>query len=291
MSLVSVIIPAHNAGSFLYETISSALAQTWPHVEVIVVNDGSTDATAAVAASFGDRIRVINQPQSGVAVARNRGAAVARGAWLAFLDADDLWLPHKLATQMAAAGDSAHFIYSDRFNIGHFAGLPRVQGDEQYLYEGDIFAEVLAGNVITTSSVLIRRAAFEALGGFSDDPALPPAEDWDLWIRVAERYPLRVCREPLVKYRLHPSSASHNAQRMNRARVAVVERGMRLPAAAALSPRTRRRIWSLTLATNGWDAGRHGKRTQAIDCYLRAIARWPFAMSPYRELVKACVGR
>lgn len=101
MSLVSVIIPAHNAGPFVGDTISSALEQSWPDVEVIVVNDGSTDGTAAVLASFAGRIRVIDQCHSGVAVARNRGAAAARGTWLAFLDADDLWLPHKLEVQLA----------------------------------------------------------------------------------------------------------------------------------------------------------------------------------------------
>lgn len=291
MSLVSVIIPAHNAAPFVRDTVSSALEQSWPDVEVIVVNDGSTDGTAAVLASFAGRIRVIDQCQSGVAVARNRGAAAARGTWLAFLDADDVWLPRKLEAQLATADADTHLIYSDRINIGHLAGLPEIQSDLQHMYEGSVFADVLLGNVITTSSVVMRRSTFEALGGFSEDPELPPAEDWDLWLRVAAQHPIAVCREPLVKYRLHAAGASQNPDRMNRARIQVVERALRLPAAQQLPASIRRRAWATTFATNGWDAGRHAKRTKAIEYYLRAIERWPFMMTPYRELLKVCLGR
>lgn len=291
MSLVSVIIPAHNAAPFIGDTVSSALKQSWPDIEVIVVNDGSTDGTAAVLASFGDRIRVIDQRQSGVAVARNRGAAVARGSWLAFLDADDLWLPHKLEAQLGSAGADTHLIYSDRINIGDRAGLPEIQGDLQYLYDGSVFADLLLGNVITTSSVVMRRSTFEAFGGFSEDPGLPPAEDWDLWLRVAAQHPIAVCREPLVKYRLHAAGASQNPDRMNRARIRVVERALRLPAAQQLPASIRRRVWAMTFATNGWDAGRHAKRSKAIEYYLRAIERWPFDANSYRGLVRVCLGR
>ena len=291
MARVSVIIPAHNAAAFIRETVDSALAQSWPDVEVIVVNDGSTDGTDTVLASFGDRIRVIDQEQSGVAVARNRGAAAARGFWLAFLDADDLWLPHKLETQLASADADTHFIYSDRFNIGHLGGLPETQSTRQRLYEGAVFEEVLIGNVITTSSVVIRRESFMKLGGFSEDPSLPPAEDWDLWLRVAAHYPIRLCREPLVKYRLNPAGASRNPERMNRARIRVVERAMALPATARVSTRTKRLVWGRTFATNGWDAARHSQRAEAFANYVRAIGYFPFEISPYRELIKLCVGR
>lgn len=291
MSLVSVIIPAHNAAPFLRETIESALAQSWPSVEVIVVNDGSTDNTPGILALFGDRIRVIDQRQSGVAVARNRGAAVAQGTWLAFLDADDVWLTHKLERQLAPATEDTHLIYSDRINIGHLAGLPEIQSDLQYMYEGSVFTEILLGNVITTSSVVMRRSTFEALGGFSEEPDLPPAEDWDLWLRVAALHRIDVCRKPLVKYRLHAAGASQNPDRMNRARIRVIERALRLPAAQNLPASTRRRVWSLTFATNGWDSGRHGKRAQALEHYARAIERWPFNVDVYRQFVKVCVGR
>ena len=291
MALVSVIIPAHNAAPFLRETVTSALNQSWPDVEVIVVNDGSTDDTAAVLAPFAGRIRVIDQPQSGVAVARNRGAAAARGTWLAFLDADDVWVPHKLERQLASARSDTQLIYSDRINIGHLDGLPEIQSDLQQMYEGAVFTDVLLGNVITTSSVLMRRSTFEDLGGFSEDPGLPPAEDWDLWLRVAARHRIDVCREPLVKYRLHPAGASRNSDRMNRARIRVVQRALQQPAAVGLGSALKRRIWGLTFATNGWDAARHARRVQAFINYVRAIAYWPFELAPYRELIKVCVGR
>lgn len=291
MPHVSVIIPAHNAELFVRAAVASALAQTHTDLEVVVVDDGSSDGTAAALASFGDRIRVLQQAQGGPAKARNLGASAARGTWLAFLDADDTWLPRKLERQLALADDTIGLVYSDRYNTGSRGSLPEIQSDIQQMYEGRVFLDLLLGNVITTSSVLIRRSIFDAIGGFSEDPSLPPAEDWDLWLRFAAEHQVRVCHEPLVGYRIHAASASQNPDRMNRARLRVVERALQLPSGRALSPAMRRRVWAATYATNGWDAGRHAKHKTAIGYYARAIEQWPFDRGPYRELLKACLGR
>lgn len=98
---VSVIIPAHNAAQFLAEAVASVRAQTVPAAEIIIVDDGSMDGTQAVIAALGSGVRAVGQPRQGAAAARNRGAEMASGAWLTFLDADDLWLPEKLAVQLA----------------------------------------------------------------------------------------------------------------------------------------------------------------------------------------------
>src|SRR6187455_2532028 len=116
MSRVSVIIPAYNAANFICDTVDSALAQTHRDLEVIVVNDGSTDDTLARLETFGSRIRVLDLVNGGVARARNTGVSNAAGSWIAFLDADDLWAPEKLERQLAHS--DAPLRYTDRLNIG-----------------------------------------------------------------------------------------------------------------------------------------------------------------------------
>src|SRR5688500_9583140 len=107
-ALVSVVIPAYNYGHFVTEAVASALNQTHPHVEVIVVDDGSTDGTADILKPFGSRIRYIYQPNRGLSAARNTGIRAARGEWVAFLDADDLWHPSKTETQLSAVVNDSH---------------------------------------------------------------------------------------------------------------------------------------------------------------------------------------
>jgi glycosyltransferase involved in cell wall biosynthesis len=278
MSTVSVIIAAHNAAQFLGQAVDSALVQSCPPLEIIVVDDGSTDGTDRVARAYGDRVTFLRQDNAGAASARNAGARRASGDWLAFLDADDVWLPEKLERQLALS--DAPLVYSDRFNIGVLDGLPDIHGKMQPPIDGDVFVALLIkGNVITTSSVMIRADVFRTLGGF--DPGLMVAEDWDLWLRVAADRPVRACREPLVKYRLHPAGASRNPLRMNRARCVVVDRALRSPRGRSLSMMTRRQIWAETYRTNGWDASRHRERRSALLAYARAIVFWPFKRDAY----------
>ena len=204
MLKISVVIPAYNAAPFIAMTVRSALQQTYQDLEVIVVDDGSSDGTAACLEEFGDRIRVIRQANAGVARARNAGVALATGSWIAFLDADDLWLPNKLELQMAST--TAPLSYTNRFNIGARGGLPVVQSDSTPMREGDVFMPLLLeGNFITNSSVLIRRDVFEASGGF--ESSVSPAEDWDLWLRLAvSGGHARLVTQILGRYRVQPSS-------------------------------------------------------------------------------------
>lgn len=286
---VSVIVPAFNAAGFIGEALDSALQQTHPVAEIIVVDDGSSDATCDIVRRFGGRIRLERQANQGAAVARNRGAALATGDWLAFLDADDLWLPGKTAQQLAIAGDEAGLVYSDRYNIGTLEGLPPIQGDLQPMVDGDVFESLLDANVITTSTVMMRTSIFRALGGFSEDPHLPPAEDWDLWLRVAERHAIRVVRQPLVQYRLHPSGVSRNVARMVRARQLVMERAFGRPRGSGLPDGVRRKVWGSMWMANGFDAARAGDRRLARYAYRRAVCHTPFALAAYREWLKAYI--
>jgi glycosyltransferase involved in cell wall biosynthesis len=286
MPTVSVIIPAYNAEPFIAETVKSALHQTFTDLEVIVVDDGSKDRTAERLAEFGDRIRVHRQANAGVAEARNAGVRMAAGTWIAFLDADDLWLPHKLERQLAS--QQAPLVYSDRFNIGVRGELPLVQSEVTKMRDGDVFLPLmLEGNFITNSSVLIRRDVFEATGGFA--AGVSPAEDWDLWLRVAERHPVAFCPEPLVRYRFHPDGASRNHQKMAGVRTRVIARALMLERGRQLDWWVRRQVWAETWRTNGWDAGQARARVESLVDYARAAAAWPLNVRPYKEALKVWI--
>lgn len=194
--LVSVIIPTHNRSRLVQEAVASVLAQKGPSLEVIVVDDGSTDDTPEVLAAFGDGIRVIHQPHAGVSAARNQGARWARGRWLAFLDSDDLWLPGKLEAQMG-------------FMVAN-PGLKICQTEEIWVRNGKrinpktyhrkpsgyCFPRLLERCLVSPSAVLLCADLFHEVQGF--DESLPACEDYDLWLRIGCRYPLGLLETPLV---------------------------------------------------------------------------------------------
>jgi glycosyltransferase involved in cell wall biosynthesis len=285
MERVSVIIPAYNAEPFIRDSVSSALAQTHRDLEVIVVNDGSTDGTKDRLREFGDRIRVHDQVNKGLPGARNAGASLATGSWIAFLDADDLWMPEKIERQLARS--NAPMRYTDRLNFGARGDLPELQSLVTPMYEGDLFLTLLLrGNFITVSSVLLRRDVFEKMSGFSTD--LRSVEDMELWLRIAERHPISLCPEPLVSYRFHAAAMSRNYVTMGRERRRVTERALRLERGRALDWRLRRQVWAQTWQTNGGEAGRAGARLQALSDFARAAAAWPLYAQPYKDAVKVC---
>jgi len=289
---ISVIIPAFNAATFVRETIDSVFGQSVQPQEIIVVDDGSTDGTAAILESYGDRIRVLSGRRGSAAVARNAGARVAAASWLAFVDADDLWLPDKLEHQLAvaAADERVALVYTDRYNIGTRGDLPEIQGSIQPLYGGDVFLDLLMlGNHITLSSVLVRADVFFELGGFSE--SLRNAEDWDLWIRVAERHHIVPCLEPLVRYRLHSGMKSSNPRHMQVARRAVIKRALALPRSRQLPATTIRRIEGATALTNASDAARRGARGLAWQELARSVAAWPFDPDLYKETLRILLRR
>lgn len=287
---VSVVIPVFNGAEFVADALRSVLAQTLAPLEIIVINDGSTDQTASVLAEFSGRITVVQQANRGLPATRNVGAQLARGTWLAFLDADDTWMPAKLERQMARALEvDAALIYTDRFNVGARGDLPDVQSAVQPLYEGDVFEDLLRGNHVTVTSVMVRREVFDALGGFNEQ--LRAAEDWDLWIRVAASYPVAAVHEPLVSYRFHSGMMSSDPRRMQKARWQVVRSGLDSLRGRRLSSAQRRQILAVTARSNAWDAVRHHCRRLALAEYGRAIAASPFDLDTYKDLLRMLVGR
>jgi glycosyltransferase involved in cell wall biosynthesis len=213
--LISVIVTNYNYGRYLRQAIDSVLGQTYPGVEVIVVDDGSQDDSADVARSYGETVRFIPQRNQGVSVARNRGVEESAGELVAFLDADDVWFPNKLEKQ------AQRLLADPELGLVH-CGIQEIDGDGAELetlikgMEGWVAKEMLLFErpVIHSlgSTGLIRRSAFDAVGGF--DPELSTSADWDFCYQVALRQRIGFISEPLVYYRVHSSNMHGNIKLM-----------------------------------------------------------------------------
>lgn len=201
---ISVIIPAYNAARWIKRAVDSALGQTLPVAEVIVIDDGSTDTTAAICTEYGNRIHYIYQPNGGAASARNKGITVAQGDWVAFLDADDEWLSPKLALQWAQIERHPGCIWAAGAFITYRGDKPRkihtlpveTQADDACV---DAYALLAAGGYIWTTTVLAQREVLQNLGGM--DVTLRRSEDTDLWLRLARiQRKLVYIESPIAKY-------------------------------------------------------------------------------------------
>lgn len=223
--LVSIIIPAYNAEKFLDKTLNSARRQTYPGLEIIVVDDGSTDATMAIveAAALEDsRVRYIQQANQGVAAARNRGLAEARGTYIAPLDADDLWHPGNIRLQVAAlerAGLCAALSYAWHIQIDEAGRALRLGRRLRVQRGNDALALMIAFNFIGNgSSTVMRRDCVAAIGGYDTTLRARGAEgseDRALYIALAERWNFAVVPYFLVGYRKHRTAMSANRSRMD----------------------------------------------------------------------------
>ena len=228
MPEVSVIIPTYNSAKYVVEAVESVLAQTWQDFEILVIDDGSTDETAQVMHRYEVPVRYIHQQNGGVAVARNRGIAESRGRYVAFLDADDTWLPHKLERQMEALHQQPHdqvcysaftVVDSDLNPIGISRSQRRGSTLEDLLTRGNVI-----GSICT---VLCERSLFDLVGGF--DPVLSQCADWDMWVRLAAQTEFLYVDEPLVTYRQHGTNMSRNAPLLEYDSLQVLSKGFAMP--------------------------------------------------------------
>lgn len=205
---VTIFIPVYNAEEFLYATVCSALDQTFTDFELLVVDDGSTDNSMAILKSFNDsRLRVVkNECNKGRPFTRNRGIELARGEYLAVLDADDLVVPERLSRQVefldqhpdvVAVGSSALYIDSS----GNIASLCQVPTESK-----DIRRKIFCNNCFFHSSVMFRRQALIDIGGYN--LAFPQAQDYELFLRLCEHHSLANIKDPLIKYRFHSNQVS-----------------------------------------------------------------------------------
>jgi hypothetical protein len=216
--LVTVIIPTYNCEAYIDETLGSVLGQTVNNIEVLVVDDGSTDRTREIVAGYSAPVRLIIQQNARVCAARNNGIRQARGKFICLLDHDDYWFPDKLERQLTQmrAHPNVGVVYSSfllwhRDKDGVFpsplsfdlsAWTDGVDAD----FSGWIYHQFMLDCWMLTSAALFRREVFENCGYF--DEALPYSEDWELWIRIAQQYPFIKLNRPDTLYRQHPSQGN-----------------------------------------------------------------------------------
>jgi glycosyltransferase involved in cell wall biosynthesis len=212
---VSVIIPNYNYSQYLGEAIDSVLAQTYSPIEIIVVDDGSTDGSREVLESYGDRVTAIFQQNAGVSAARNNGVSQSHGEFVAFLDADDAWLPAKVELQMQVFADDAGI------GLSH-VGVVEIDGRGNRLVER---IDGMCGRVADAllrferpvilgggSGLMVPRRVFDEIGGF--DMRLSTSADWDMFYQVSSRYSVGFVPEILLKYRFHLSNMHANIAAM-----------------------------------------------------------------------------
>jgi len=282
MPEVSVIIPTYNRREFLREALTSVLAQTYHDFELIVVDDGSDDDTAAVVQEFAG-VRYVFQPNHGVSAARNRGVALSSGALLAFLDSDDLWQPRKLEQQVAffSAHPHARICQTEELWLRH--GVRVNPHAKHRKAGGDIFARSLALCLVSPSAVMLRRELFEQVGGF--DETLPACEDYDLWLRIAATEPVYLIETPLViKRGGHADQLSRRYWGMDRFRVTalgkLLDSGRLSAEQRRLVQETLRRKCEI-LAQGARKRGKDDEPYLALaTAYLAGSGMWPSAPSP-----------
>ncbi len=220
LQFVSVVIPCYNQAHFLYEAIESVLAQTFPHVEIIVVDDGSSDDTTAVAARY-PRVRLIGQKNQGLAGARNTGIRESVGNYLAFLDADDRLLPDALAAgvECLMVHPECAFVYGDHNLIasdGAYLSTVHVTN-----IQANAYLALLRTNYIGMhATVLYQRAFLKTVDGFNT--SLGSSEDYDLYLRLTRKFPIRYHGKISAEYRQHGQNMSHNPARMLKSTLAVL---------------------------------------------------------------------
>jgi glycosyltransferase involved in cell wall biosynthesis len=277
MPEVTVVVPTRNRASMLEQALRSVIDQRDVDLEAVVVDDGSTDETPAVATGMGDRrLRLIrhDRPQ-GVSTARNRGVAEARGRWVAFLDDDDLWAPEKLASQLAAAeGDGREWAVTGAVSVDE--GL-RVLAGEPPLAPERIVADLGRYNSVPAgaSNVLVRANLLAVTGGF--DPGLRHMADWDLWIRLGRAGLPATVPRPLLAYRLHRANATMDTAFDPHEPLAELDAIV-----------DRYGIPADRLAVDRWIAWtclRAGRRSASVHAYLRAAKG-----GDPRSLVRAAIG-
>jgi glycosyltransferase involved in cell wall biosynthesis len=301
MPRVSVIIPTYNAKEHLPETLRSIVAQTFRDWEVVVADDASTDATAAVAEGFGARFKVLRAAHnSGPAAARNRAIAAASGELLVFLDADDLWLPEYLERQVglydaSASGGAVGIVACDAQVLTVEGLFPQTYMELMRFPREVTLTRLLASNPIYVSA-LVPRAIVEELGGFCDE--IFGTEDHDLWLRIVEcGYRVVANREPLAVYRLGTASVSAGLGRMARALQTTYRRALDR---GNLTPRQRRiarRELRMSRALEQVDAIRtelrggrrpYRRTTHALPLLLRVAVEHP---NSWRGVGRRLVGR
>ncbi len=286
---VSVVTGVYNSGRWIRQALDSVLAQTYPVREIIVVDDGSTDDTAGIAASYGGIVKYMREEHRG-RPQRNRGVAAASGEFVAFIDGDDYWEPQKLERQLAQliqrrlswAICEAKWMDAGGGSIAGVSGSP--------LQDGDILESLLLHNFIVASTVVVAKSVLDECGYFDEGPEVAAVEDWDLWLRIAARHAVAGVREPLCALRLHGDSflsGLPTAERVRHLETVIGRAVHREP--SRLKPRRRRALANVSYAA-GVQCFRSLRLDEARRYFLIALKRRPTSASALVYIVLTLLG-
>lgn len=283
MPRVSIVVPAYNSQAYISQALQSIRGQTFTDWEILVIDDGSTDLTLQTAKASNVPFRYFSQAHRGPGAARNMGIKESLGEWVAFLDADDVWLPTKLADQFQAVDQCSGVgaVYCDAYLKENDKVLER-KSDQVQLPSGDIALQVLLDpRIICTSTLLFRKALWSKVGMF--DESSPISEDWEWFVRLACHTPIIDVSEPLVNYRLHAGNTHRNldlnlphARRMLKKAIFSFEsiKG-KLPA------ELRRRLWHTFFQTYGIAYLFAWRPAKALPFFVRAMLCSPTNLRNY----------
>lgn len=282
MYKVSVIIPSYNSAKTIAETIDSVRQQTINDWELIVVNDGSTDNTLEIVKAIDEpRLKIISSANGGVARARNLGIGEATGKYLAFLDADDLWVPDKLERQLQALEQTPRAIaaYSWTCFMDEQPDGYAYHPSSSYRYCGDVYPRLLQGDFIHSgSNILVRREALSQAGGF--DPDCNGCEDWDMWLRLAAIGHFAVVPQHQIIYRRAVGSATSNVAKMYQRALFTINKAYRAapPHLQYLRPHTEANL-DMYIASLYLQHGEDSYQTKQAGQHLRwAIQKYPLIL-------------
>ncbi len=291
---VGVVIPVYNSARILTDAVESVLNQEPPPDQLIVVDDGSMDDTPSILEKYRGQLEYVRQPNRGPAAARNAGWARLTTDAVVFLDADDLLLRGGLAARLALlTGEGTAWAHTEGFLQG--PGGDRRLFSAAYPPEGDrpagwIFPGLLCRNFITTSAGIIRREALEQVGGL--DEAIRWMEDWDLWLRLAVRYPAGYGAEPTFVQRRGPGTLSSDRQAMTRMRYHILVKMRRLfPGEVAAAGWSARRSVADAHNALGYSLAGQGYCREALPCLWQSVKLWPWQGRAWFLLLRSLLAR
>jgi glycosyltransferase involved in cell wall biosynthesis len=302
--LVSIVVPSFNDERYIRTTLDSLLAQTYRNIEVVVIDDESTDATPQIVRSYGDAVRLIAQRNTGVSKARNHGAAKARGDFVCFCDHDDYWYPEKVERQVAtfAGNPSLGVVYTEFIRWapdarGVFAeplAIDRGRDDTGTDPElsGWIYHKLLLDSWVLTSTAMIRRAVLDECGAF--DESLPYGEDWELFLRISRSYPFAKLKSALVLYRQHNDQGSRRLRSIDyRTKIlseTVARWGLASPDGRSITRRQFRANISRYHLSYGLGALRANQIRTSWRSFLKGWLAHPSSTRPIAYLVLSMLG-
>ncbi len=283
MPKFSVVIPAYNSGKYLSEAIESVLSQTFQDWELLIVDDGSTDNTKNIIEGYTKRypqkVKYFYQKNAGTSAARNRGIKAAKGEWIAFLDADDIWLSGKLELHMACFSEcpEADLFYTNATMVKYDKSRkwPYIHEKEFNFKPSEMYVRILIRNFIPFSSVVVQKSVLEAVGGF--DEAIRFCEDTDLLLRLAKKCVFRYINSIQMIYRVSPGSK--NTQLENRYRAIIRYLNTYFDPKSIVSGKIRRAITRRLAASHyklGYILYEGNQFQEARSNFQKSLLIWPF---------------